>query len=276
MKKIVNRKVSSIAAGILLAITTANVSAYEIKRGDTLFEIAESMGVKMNVLLDANPQITNPDVIEVGMKLNMPAGASPEAAYKMALKAANAALDKAASVGGEWRDARWKKSKYVKWKNPAGKTVKGSYVGIAKLAAEAGDYGKAIELLKVAKFQGEMGYDQAMGQKNAGPLIGRSAPKVDEAEKLSFEELLKETIAAADKAASVGGEWRDLRWKKSTYVKWTQPDGSTVKGSYVEIAKKAAAAGNYEKAMSLLKTAKFQAEMGYQQAMDQKDAKPML
>lgn len=276
MKKIVNRKVSSIAAAVFLGITTANVSAYEIQRGDTLFEVAESMGVKMSALLEANPQITNPDVIEVGMKLNMPAGASPESAYKMALKAANAALDKAASVGGEWRDARWKKSKYVKWKSPDGKTVKGSYVGIAKMAAEAGDYKKAIELLKVAKFQGQMGYEQAMGQKAAGPMIGGSAPKADDTEKLSYEELLKATIAAADKAASVGGEWRDLRWKKSKYVKWTNPDGSSVKGSYVEIAKLAAAAGKYDKAMSLLKTAKFQAEMGYQQALGQKDAKPML
>jgi len=171
MKKKVNRKVSAIAAGVLFAITTANVSAYEVKRGDTLFEIAESMGVEMSALLDANPQITNPDVIEVGDKLSMPTGASREAAYKMALKAANAALDKAASVGGEWRDSRWKKSKYVKWKNPAGKTLKGSYVGIAKMAAEAGDYGKAIKLLKVAKKQGELGYAQAMGQKDAKPML---------------------------------------------------------------------------------------------------------
>ncbi|MBT8449123.1 MAG: LysM domain-containing protein [Gammaproteobacteria bacterium] len=276
MKKIVNRKVSGIAAGVLLAITSANISAYEIQRGDTLFEIAESMGVPMSVLLQANPQITNPDAIEVGTRLNMPGGASPEAAYKMALKSANAALDKAASVGGEWRDSRWKKSKYVKWKNPAGKTVKGSYVGIAKMAAEAGDYKKAVKLLKVAKKQGDLGYAQAMQQKNAGPMIGSSAPKQDETEKLSYDELLKATMEAADKAASVGGEWRDLRWKKSKYVKWTKPDGSTVKGSYVDIAKMAAAAGDYEKAKSLLKTAKFQAEMGYQQAMGQKDAKPML
>lgn len=275
MKKTLNRNVSAIAAGVLFAITAANVSAYEVKKGDTLFEIAKSMGVDMKVLLDANPQITNPDVIEVGMKLSAPAGGQ-KAAYEMALKEANAALDKAASVGGEWRDARWKKSSYVKWKNPAGETVKGSFVDIAKMAAEAGDYGKAIELLKVAKFQGEMGYEQAMGQKAAGPLFGNTAPKADDSAKMAFEELLKETNAAADKAASVGGEWRDLRWKKSTYVSWTGPDGVTVKGSYVDIAKKAADAGNFDKAMSLLKTAKFQAEMGYEQAMGQMDAKPML
>ncbi len=209
MKKTLNRKVSAITAAVLLAITAASASAYEIKKGDTLFEIAESMGTTLDALLKANPQITNRDLIEVGMTLNTPDGASPEAAYNMALNAANAALDKAASVGGEWRDSRWKKSTFVKWKNPEGKTIKGSFVGIAEQAAAAGDYKKAIELLKVAKFQGEMGYQQAMGQKNAGPLIGSAASAVNEAEKAAFEELLKETIAAADKAASVGGEWRE-------------------------------------------------------------------
>lgn len=276
MKKKMNRKVSSLAAGVVFAITSASVSAYEVKQGDTLFEIAQSMGTTLDALLAANPQITNRDVIEVGDKLNAPAGASPQAAYKMALKAANAALDKAASVGGEWRDARWKKSKYVKWKNPAGKTVKGSYVGIAKMAAEAGDYGKAIELLKVAQKQGELGYAQAMQQKTAGPLFGSKKPKVDESKKRSYEEMLKAANDALDKAASVGGEWRDARWKKSKFVKWIKPDGSTVKGSFVGIAKLAASEGKFDRAIELLKTAKKQGELGYAQAMEQKDAKPML
>jgi LysM repeat protein len=276
MKKILNRKVSVVAASVLFALTAANASAYEVKRGDTLFEIAQSMGTTLDALLAANPQITNQDVIEVGDKLNMPGAASPEAAYKMAMKAANAALDKAASVGGEWRDSRWKKSKYVKWKNPAGKTVKGSYVGIAKLAAEAGDYDKAIELLKVARKQGELGYAQALQQKDAGPLFGSKKPKVDDAKKRSYEEMLKAANDALDKAASVGGEWRDSRWKKSKFVKWTKSDGSTVKGSYVAIAKLAASEGKFDRAIELLKTAKKQGELGYAQAMEQKDAKPML
>lgn len=94
-----------------------------------------------------------------------------KAAYEAALAAANEAADKAASVGGEWRDTRWKKSSFVKWTSPAGETVKGSYMGVAAKAAEAGDYNKALELLETAKFQSEMGYTQAMEQKNAGPKL---------------------------------------------------------------------------------------------------------
>mgnify|MGYP001549238149 CR=1 FL=1 len=207
------------------------------------------------------------------------ATSADKAAYDAALAAANEAVDKAASVGGEWRDTRWKKSTFVKWTSPSGETVKGSFMTVAAKAAEAGDYAKAVELLETARFQGEMGYEQAMAQKQAGPVIGKSASAAAAAvsgDKDGYEELLKSTIAAADKAASVGGEWRDTRWKKSTFVKWVKPDGSTEKGSYVVIAEKAAASGDYTKAIELLEMAKFQADMGYAQAMEQQNAGPKL
>ncbi len=80
------------------------------------------------------------------------ANADAEAA-KAAIAAAVEALDKARSVEGEWRDARKKILKK------------------AKAAASKGDYKKAIKLANMAKFQGEMGYKQAMDQKNAGPWL---------------------------------------------------------------------------------------------------------
>lgn len=82
--------------------------------------------------------------------------ASAQAQYEAALKNAQAAVDKAASVGGEWRDIRWKKSKK-------------KYLPSAIAAAKAGDYKKALELLEIVQFQAEAGYKQAMAQKNAGP-----------------------------------------------------------------------------------------------------------
>lgn len=212
----------------------------------------------------------------VSASMEADSDASLKVAYEQALIETKAAVDKAASVGGEWRDTRWAKSKYVKWTSPDGKTLKGSYMSIAAEAAKAGDYAKALDLLKTARFQGDMGYQQAIAQQGAGPLFASASSGPSEAEVTSFEDMLAATISAAEKAASVGGEWRDLRWKKSTFVKWTKPDGSVEKGSFVEIAKKAAAAGDMDKAMSLLKTAKFQAEMGYEQALSQKDARPML
>ena len=81
------------------------------------------------------------------------AGGTDAAAAKGAIAADEAALDKARGVEGEWRDAKKK-------------MVKG-----AKAAASKGDFEKAIKLANKAKFEGEMGYKQAMEQKNAGPWL---------------------------------------------------------------------------------------------------------
>ena len=97
------------------------------------------------------------------------AGASgDEAAYKMAHEDAVAALDMAKKVGGEWRDARWKKSKAVKVK-VGEETKKMSYLAAAEAYAKMGDYEKAIKHADIARFQGVAGYQQAMDQKNAAP-----------------------------------------------------------------------------------------------------------
>ena len=81
---------------------------------------------------------------------------APNATYEKALAEATAAVEKAASVGGEWRDIRWEKSKK-------------KYLPSAIAAAEAGDYAKAMKLLEIVQFQAEAGYQQAMEQRSAGP-----------------------------------------------------------------------------------------------------------
>ena len=87
-----------------------------------------------------------------------------EAEYKKLHADAVAALDKANSIGGEWRDSRDKKAKAVKCGEK-----KMSYLHAAECYAKEGDYKKAMKYAGIAKFQGERGYEQAMEQKNAGP-----------------------------------------------------------------------------------------------------------
>lgn len=72
---------------------------------------------------------------------------------KAAIADAEAAIKKSASVGGEWRDAASKVLKH------------------AKAAAEKGDNAEALKMAKKAKFEGEMGYQQAIEQKNAKPWL---------------------------------------------------------------------------------------------------------
>jgi hypothetical protein len=80
-------------------------------------------------------------------------GGADAAAAKSAIADATAAVKKAAKVGGEWRDT---KKKFIKK---------------AKAAASKKDYKKAIKLANKAKAEGEMGYTQAMAEKNAGPWV---------------------------------------------------------------------------------------------------------
>lgn len=49
---------------------------YTVQRGDTMTHIARDHGVSLNDLVSANPQVSNPDRINVGQELNLP-GASP-------------------------------------------------------------------------------------------------------------------------------------------------------------------------------------------------------
>lgn len=65
------------------------------------------------------------------------------------IAAAEAARQKADSVGGEWRDTA-------------------SMIKSARTYAGAGEFDKAIEAASAAKFQSERGYEQAMAEKDAG------------------------------------------------------------------------------------------------------------
>ncbi|HHU51927.1 MAG TPA: LysM peptidoglycan-binding domain-containing protein [Firmicutes bacterium] len=50
---------------------------YTIMRGDTLYEISRRLGITLEELLSYNPQIVNPDVIEVGQRICVPLPVPP-------------------------------------------------------------------------------------------------------------------------------------------------------------------------------------------------------
>ncbi len=52
-----------------------------VKKGESLYLIAQKYNVPLEALIGANPEIANPDVIDVGMKVKIPAPAHP--AYEM-------------------------------------------------------------------------------------------------------------------------------------------------------------------------------------------------
>ncbi|TDF97656.1 LysM peptidoglycan-binding domain-containing protein [Paenibacillus piri] len=48
-----------------------------VKKGDTLYDIANKYNVELDKLIAFNPQIADPNVIEVGMKVKIPTGTKP-------------------------------------------------------------------------------------------------------------------------------------------------------------------------------------------------------
>ncbi|ADC63091.1 hypothetical protein [Allochromatium vinosum] len=88
-------------------------------------------------------------VLAVLLPLGAAWSETPDRAQALAgIEAAEAARRRADSVGGEWRDTA-------------------AMIARARELAEAGRYPDAIELADQAKRQGELGYDQALGEQNA-------------------------------------------------------------------------------------------------------------
>jgi hypothetical protein len=113
-------------------------------------------------------------------------------------------------------------------------------------------------------------------------LVGGTGPAIAADEKMSpemeaFQRDLKGANKAVDLAAKVGGEWRDIRWKKSKAVKVKGSkgkDGKEIKTSILGAAEEYAKMGNFKEANKLIKKAISHADMGYQQAREQKGAGP--
>ena len=63
---------NDLVVGQNLIIPSNNPSTYTVVGGDTLFKISNRLGVSINDILKINPQITNPDQIQIGQIINIP------------------------------------------------------------------------------------------------------------------------------------------------------------------------------------------------------------
>ncbi len=82
-------------------------------------------------------------------------------------------------------------------------------------------------------------------------LVGLAAP-VAAGSQAEFEQAYAAAEAARQQADSVGGEWRDV-------------------GKMLSEAKKTAAAGEFDKANTLVAQALEQSQLGYRQALEQRN-----
>ena len=85
-----------------------------------------------------------------------------------------------------------------------------------------------------------------------GLILVSTAAHVSADNQSDFEQAYAEAEAARNQASAVGGEWRDI-------------------GEILSEAKKDAASGDYKKAHALVVQALEQSQLGYQQALEQRD-----
>jgi LysM repeat protein len=83
--------------------SSSSNNTYTVQRGDYLRSIARKFNVSYADLLAANPQITNPNLIYVGQRINLPAGAGTEAVYHTVVRGDT--LKKIAAAYGTTWDA---------------------------------------------------------------------------------------------------------------------------------------------------------------------------
>ena len=64
---------NDLAVGQNILIPTGNTtSTYTVVSGDTMYRIAGRLGVSLDELIRANPQISNPNIIQIGQVINIP------------------------------------------------------------------------------------------------------------------------------------------------------------------------------------------------------------
>jgi LysM repeat protein len=90
--------------------STSN-STYTVVRGDTLRSIARKFNVTYANLLAANPQISNPNLIYAGQKINLPSGASTDPVHHTVIRGDT--LKKIATAYGTTWDAIYALNKNI-------------------------------------------------------------------------------------------------------------------------------------------------------------------
>jgi N-acetylmuramoyl-L-alanine amidase len=70
-----------------------NMLTYKVQPGDALYKIAQKYNITTQELINANPQLTNPNIIHVGDVLYIPVKEEPKADYKTLYEAEKAKVE---------------------------------------------------------------------------------------------------------------------------------------------------------------------------------------
>ena len=96
MKKLLSLSLALLAAAAMTVPTLA--ASHTVQRGDTMWKLAVQYQVGTSEIIDANPQVANPNLIYPGDVLTMPAGTRHTVSAETELKIIEVQLGPAISV----------------------------------------------------------------------------------------------------------------------------------------------------------------------------------
>ena len=67
----------AVGQNIFIPTTTQSTTSYTARAGDTMYLISRRLGVTLDSLIKANPQISNPNYITIGQVINIPSTKRP-------------------------------------------------------------------------------------------------------------------------------------------------------------------------------------------------------
>lgn len=72
IKKLLISALVAVQLTVVMFVSASAATTYRVVSGDTLWKIAVKYQVGVSELIDANPQLSNPDLIYPGQKINIP------------------------------------------------------------------------------------------------------------------------------------------------------------------------------------------------------------
>lgn len=221
------------------------MSAYQIKSGDTLSAIARTQGTSVRALLQANPQVANPDLIMVGGHLEVPLAPVSDPAVADAVDLGTQADAEANRTEEATSTGPCNCKDDEETKNPAETPVDAEanedlLAPVAPDPMDETDFGKSFETTTGTKLSETIAqYEADTGKELSPDTVETLFTDHDAARTLlmndrtlhqNYRDILNQNIPATAQAAEAAGYER-LSYIKSWYhdpwnnSKWISPDG---------------------------------------------------
>lgn len=154
--------VLSLVFGICGMQSAQAAQSYQVKKGDTLWKISKKFRVGLSEIIDANPQLSNPDLIYPGQEINIPRLKSVKSVERQVIDLTNQERQKA---GLAPLQLDWQLSRVARYKSRDMRDT-------GYFAHRSPQYGSPFEMMKSFDVQySSAGENIAVGQTSPEQVV---------------------------------------------------------------------------------------------------------